>query len=606
MRLRIGTLLSAIIIAGIVTAWTTMQSQAAPAAPSTARIVYLGDSITDGNTYPLIVQQSLADAKKPVPVWFNAGIGGNTAEMMLKRLDTDVFSHKPTIVTISAGINDCFQNVSVEDYKKYMTAIVDAVQKKGAEPILLTTTVVRDKSPKVQTTLDAYNAFIRDMASERKLKLVEVYKVMDAMPNAAETLLVGDGVHPNYKGQAVIARAVLSGLGYSNVQIPAKFKPEILPGVIHQWHMRAAKGNEQMNMAFARSLKAEECYATLNLPGAPVVDPTIWDEQARAEGFGMNLDKRIQPGDRFFGIATIKMNKSGPVRMMVGGTLKQVFINGQQVYTDPKPGFHAGREEKVINLQAGPTTVVIECGGNFFLSLTDPNGGRDVFSNAFTWPATVADTMNDGNGHDTGWLDTHKGFAAIAAKGQAKVVYIGDSLTDYWRSAGQATWNSQLAPLGAVNFGIQGDETQHVLWRMRYGELDGIKPKVGVLLIGTNNLNAHEDHTPELVAKGVELCVKEFQKKAPGVKVLVLGIPPRADQRATPQLLKRIADTNKLIEKLANDKDVFYMSLDGVFGNGSGSINPKLYSEDRVHFSSAGYVEYAKAVVPKIKQLLGE
>lgn len=595
----------------IALAWTAMTSIAATSTADTPRIVYLGDSITDGNTYPLIIQQALADARKPVPVWFNAGIGGNTAAMMLERLDRDVFNHKPTIITISAGINDCLQGVPVEDYQKQMTAIVDAVQKRGAEPILLTTTVIREKSENVQTRLDAYNAFIRKLASERKLKLAEVYKVMDAQPNAADNLLVGDGVHPNYQGQAVIAKAVLTALGNGNVALPRKFQPAMLPGVIHQWHMRAARGNEKVDVAFARAFTPEDCYSSLNLPGVAVTDARVWDEQARAEGFAMNLDKRVEQGDRFVGIATLKVAQAGPAKMMVGGTLKQVYINGKQVYTDPRPGFHAGREELTVQLAAGPCTVVIECGQNFFLSLTteDRRSGREeaAFDNAFTWPAMVADTMNDGNGHETGWLDRHGEFAAIAARGQAKVIFIGDSLTDYWRTAGMSTWNSQLAPLGAVNFGIQGDEAQHVLYRLRNGELKGAKAKVGVLLIGTNNLGQHADHTPEQVAQGVSLCVEEFKKQVPGIKVLVLGIPPRADQRSGPDMPARIAATNKLIEKLADDKQVFYFDLGTVFGNANGTIKPNLYSpDDRVHFSAEGYVAYAKAVVPKIKQLLAD
>src|SRR5207248_8004812 len=96
--------------------------------------------------------------------------------------------------------------------------------------------------------------------------------------------------------------------------------------------------------------------------------------------------------------------------------------------------------------------------------------------------------------------ERHDGFVAIAKKGDVDLLFLGDSITDGWRGGGKAVWEKNFAPLKAANFGIGGDRTEHVLWRLQHGELDGIKPKLAVLMIGTNNLGANKD---EEIADGV-------------------------------------------------------------------------------------------------------
>src|SRR5271169_5853760 len=90
----------------------------------------------------------------------------------------------------------------------------------------------------------------------------------------------------------------------------------------------------------------------------------------------------------------------------------------------------------------------------------------------------------------TNWLARHEGFVAEAKKGGVDILFMGDSITDNWRSKGKNVWDKVYAPRHAANFGIGGDRTQHVLWRIENGELDGINPKVTVLMIGTNNSNS--------------------------------------------------------------------------------------------------------------------
>src|SRR5688500_7825073 len=88
---------------------------------------------------------------------------------------------------------------------------------------------------------------------------------------------------------------------------------------------------------------------------------------------------------------------------------------------------------------------------------------------------------------DAAWLKRHEAFVAEAKKGDVDLLLLGDSITEAWRGQ-KALWAERFAPLKAANFGMSGDCTQHVLWRLRNGALDGLKPKAVMLLIGTNNL----------------------------------------------------------------------------------------------------------------------
>src|SRR5262245_11297894 len=112
----------------------------------------------------------------------------------------------------------------------------------------------------------------------------------------------------------------------------------------------------------------------------------------------------------------------------------------------------------------------------------------------------------------------HDAFVEIAKKGKVDVLFLGDSITDAWggeghnaKAAGAATFEKEFLPLKAANFGIGGDRTQHVLWRLQNGELEGISPKVVMLMIGTNNSNG-KDNTAEEIAEGVTAIVKEVHK----------------------------------------------------------------------------------------------
>lgn len=201
---------------------------------------------------------------------------------------------------------------------------------------------------------------------------------------------------------------------------------------------------------------------------------------------------------------------------------------------------------------------------------------------------------------DAKWVGRHEGFVAIAKKGDVDLLFLGDSITDGWRGGGKAIWEKTFAPLKAANFGIGGDRTQHVLWRLQNGELDGIKPKLAVLMIGTNNLGGNKDE--EIVA-GIKAIIKELQTKTPSTKLLLLGIFPRS-MKATDQARARIKHINSVIAHLDDGgKTIKYMDIGDKFLEADGTL-PKDIMPDALHPNAKGYQIWADAITPTVQKML--
>ncbi|MGL5095531.1 MAG: GDSL-type esterase/lipase family protein [Planctomycetia bacterium] len=160
---------------------------------------------------------------------------------------------------------------------------------------------------------------------------------------------------------------------------------------------------------------------------------------------------------------------------------------------------------------------------------------------------------------DAGWMERHELISANAAAGKdaVEVVFLGDSITQGWEGDGKEVWTKFYAPRHSLNAGISGDRTQHVLWRLDHGNVDGLSPKLAVLMIGTNNSGSN---TSEQIAAGVTAVVAKIREKLPKTKVLVLGVFPRGATADDP-LRKKNAAANAVVAKLDDGKMVHYLAL---------------------------------------------
>jgi lysophospholipase L1-like esterase len=199
------------------------------------------------------------------------------------------------------------------------------------------------------------------------------------------------------------------------------------------------------------------------------------------------------------------------------------------------------------------------------------------------------------------WTQMHEGFLKRAKEGKIDVLFLGDSITQGWGN--NAVWKKHYGELNAANFGIGGDTTSNVLWRIQNGEIEGLAPKVTVLLIGTNNFGL-EGHKPDDVAKGIATIVQTLRKKLPSTKILLLAIFPR-DEKPNTESRKRIQKVNEQIAALDDKKSVRYLDLGPKLTNADGSISKEIMP-DFLHLSEKGYQIWAEGMDPLLKQLMGK
>ena len=203
-------------------------------------------------------------------------------------------------------------------------------------------------------------------------------------------------------------------------------------------------------------------------------------------------------------------------------------------------------------------------------------------------------------GDETRWKDRDRQLTANAKKGNVDLVFIGDSITQGWEGRGKNVWQEHYGDRAALNLGIGGDRTEHVIWRLTHGNLGKIRPKVAVVMIGTNN-TGHFLQSPEEVAAGVERIIEILQERLPDTQIILNGVFPRGESKFDSKRLNNVA-INQLIQRQGNKKGVHYMDLGQEFLQEDGAISRDIMP-DLLHLSEAGYEIWANALEPKLKEL---
>jgi lysophospholipase L1-like esterase len=207
-----------------------------------------------------------------------------------------------------------------------------------------------------------------------------------------------------------------------------------------------------------------------------------------------------------------------------------------------------------------------------------------------------------------GWMKIVERQAAAAKPGNWDLVLIGDSITAGWQSgAPSEIWKKHFPAYRTLNLGIAADKTENVLWRLGFpGTLDGYQPKLFILMIGTNNTgHRFGTETAADTAQGVRAILDTLAAKAPGSKVLLLAIFPRGE------VIKRQRndEVNRQIEKLADNQKVFWLDLSEHFLESDGTLTKRLFQDEKpypIHLNAEGYQAWAKAMQPKIEEMMKE
>lgn len=210
---------------------------------------------------------------------------------------------------------------------------------------------------------------------------------------------------------------------------------------------------------------------------------------------------------------------------------------------------------------------------------------------------------------DANSLLAHEALVAKAKHGGIDLYFVGDSITRRWGTSDEAyremlaNWTANFHGWNAGNFGWGADRIEHILWRLDHGELDGVNPKVIVILAGTNNVvvdPAPADPVADITT-GIEALIARCRQKAPAAKIILTAIFPRNDQPTARPIIQRI---NENLPRLADGKTVRFLNVNDRLANPAGQLFPGMMV-DNLHPTAKGYQVWADGLKPLLTELLG-
>jgi len=199
-----------------------------------------------------------------------------------------------------------------------------------------------------------------------------------------------------------------------------------------------------------------------------------------------------------------------------------------------------------------------------------------------------------------GWFVHYESINHRARHGGIGLIYVGDSIVEHFDNQGTDVWAHYYAGRNALNLGISGDRTENVLWRLIHGNIDGIAPKLAIVMIGQNN-GGH--NTAKEIGNGVAAIVQQLRVKLPETKILVLGIFPRREKNSPERAV--LSAANEIASTLADGKTVYYMNINHLFERPDGSIIQSLMY-DFEHPTPLGHRVWAEAIEPTVSELMGD
>lgn len=198
------------------------------------------------------------------------------------------------------------------------------------------------------------------------------------------------------------------------------------------------------------------------------------------------------------------------------------------------------------------------------------------------------------------WMQRHNRVVKEISQVNPRLLFIGDSITWGWMKAGKELWNKCYAPVEAYNLGYNADKTQHLLWRLEHGEIDGISPSVVVLLIGTNNQRVS---SMVGIVQGVKAVVEIIHEKLPDTHILLMAIFP-CKQKDHPYV-KKIMQANTWLKKLEKRDYITWIDMGDQFLGPDGEVDPSLMP-DLLHPSEEGYRLWARELEPHLARYFPE
>jgi lysophospholipase L1-like esterase len=220
--------------------------------------------------------------------------------------------------------------------------------------------------------------------------------------------------------------------------------------------------------------------------------------------------------------------------------------------------------------------------------------------------ADVATPRTDSNS-----MLAHRQLLAKRTQGRIDVYFMGNSITRRWGATDYpellANWRENFFGWNAADFGWGGDRIEHMLWRAENGELDGVTPKVIVLLAGTNNVGQRPggDEKVADITRGLRALVDLARRKAPNATIVLTGIFPRNDNAADPlAVIQEITRINENLARFDDGRSIRYVNVNDKLADKDGRLFAGM-TADNLHPTLKGYQIWADALTPILRELLG-
>jgi lysophospholipase L1-like esterase len=211
---------------------------------------------------------------------------------------------------------------------------------------------------------------------------------------------------------------------------------------------------------------------------------------------------------------------------------------------------------------------------------------------------------------DANSMAAHRQLLKKAKEGRIDVYFVGDSITRRWGTSDPQyadllkNWKANFHGWNAANFGWGADTTQNILWRLENGELDGVNPKVIVILAGTNNIGSPGDSKPTAsdVARGIKAIVDTCRHKAPNATIILTAIFPRNDKAGITPIIEAI---NQKIADIADGEKIRFVNVNERLADKNGRLIDGVMHADKLHPTVKGYQVWADGLKPHLTEILG-
>jgi lysophospholipase L1-like esterase len=205
-----------------------------------------------------------------------------------------------------------------------------------------------------------------------------------------------------------------------------------------------------------------------------------------------------------------------------------------------------------------------------------------------------------------GWSARDEKINTRLKEGNVDLLFVGDSITEGWEGRGKDVWSTYYGNRNAANFGIGGDQTQHVLWRIDHADFNNVHPKLAIVMIGTNNAPQRRGstaNTAQEIADGIVAVCQRLKTRLPETRILLLAIFPR-DPNSSSEVRAKNAQASLLASAVADGKTIYYMDINEKFLAQDGQLTKEIMP-DFLHPNAAGYKIWAETMEPEVARLTG-